>query len=360
MTSYNLPAIISIKFYHDYLKWGIVMAKGKKHMVSNAMVEADIKANTFLGGLFNEFIEEKKALGLTQDTIKGYTNNYERFNKYFGDKADLAGDITSSMFIEWTNAMRAEGLAAATINHHLGGIRPFIYWCMEDIRGYIPYFKIRLIKRQEEPPKDYTLEELDLLLKKPDKKARFTEWRCWAVAQFIIGTGARVGTIVEIQLQDVNLQEGKIFYRHTKNKKLQTANIPPQLVKVLSEYIGKWRNMDSYGRQIEDDNYLFCNVSNEKITRDSLKMAYSKYAKSRGVNKTSLHGLRHTFAREWYLNGGDVVQLSKVLGHSTIHMSEHYMNVYADSARDKFIQCNPLENIAKGRGKARKTVNRTD
>ena len=335
-------------------------ATGRKRKVSNAQIEHEIKANTYVGALFNEFIEEKKALGLTQDTITAYSNTYERFNKYFGDRADLAGDITSSLFIEWTNAMRAEGLAAATINHHLGGIRPFIYWCMEDIRAYVPYFKIRLIKRQEEPPKDYTIDEVELLLRKPDKKARFTEWRSWCIASFIIGTGARVGTIVNIQMQDIDLKEATVYYRHTKNKKLQNANLPPQLVKDLTEYIGKWRKRDSDGIETAQDDYLFCSIGNEQMSRDSIKMAYGSYSKSRGVSKTSLHGLRHTFAREWYLNGGDVVQLSKVLGHSTIHMSEHYMNVYATSAKDKFIAVNPLENIRNGRGNARKTVKRTD
>ncbi|GHV34997.1 tyrosine recombinase XerD [Clostridia bacterium] len=332
--------------------------KSRKTRVAN--VSFDDKSDMYVNSLFSEFIAEKKALGLTEDTLKAYRATYDKFDKYFGDKAEKVGDITSHLFIEWTNAMRDEGLAAATINHHLGGIRPFMYWCMEDIRQYVPYFKIRLVKRQEEMPKDYTLEEVELLLKRPDKKATFTEWRSWAVANFVIGAGTRVGTIVEIRMCDINLKDGTVFYRHTKNKKLQTANISPVLARTLTDYISKWRTRDNNGAPIAEDNYLFCNSSNEQLSRDALKMAYGKYAKSRGVSKTSLHGLRHTFAREWYLNGGDVVQLSKVLGHSTIHMSEHYMNVYADSAKDKFIQCNPLENIAHGRGNARRTVKRTD
>jgi len=333
------------------------MANSKKHRVASTMI--DDKSDMYVNALFEEFIAEKQSQGLVNDTISSYRTTYKKFAEYFGDRAALAGDITASLFIEWTNEMRSKGLSAATINHHLGGIRPFMYWCMEDIRGYLPHFKIRLVKRQEEPPKDYTLEEVDLLLRKPEKNAKFTEWRAWAVSSFVIGTGARVGTIVQIQMRDVDLDKGTVFYRHTKNKKLQTANIPPQLVKTIREYIGKWRKLDGDGYPIAEDNYLFCSIGNEQMSRDSLKMAYGAYSKNRGVNKTSLHGLRHTFAREWYLNGGDVVQLSKVLGHSTIHMSEHYMNVYADSARDKFIQCNPLENIQNGRGRARQGVKRT-
>ena len=109
--------------------------KSRKHNVRQTIQEENY--NEPVIGLFNQFIGEKKALGLTEDTIKGYTITFNKFYDYFGEQADKAGDITSSMFIEWTNHMSDNGLAAATINHHLGGIRPFMYWCMEDIRKYI-------------------------------------------------------------------------------------------------------------------------------------------------------------------------------------------------------------------------------
>jgi integrase/recombinase XerD len=310
------------------------------------------KEDFYTSAAFSMFIKEKEADRLTQDTIKSYTVTFEKFEKFFGDKVERVGDITSSLFTDWKIAMTNEGLATATINHHLGGIRPFIYWCMEDIRQYVPYFRIRLIKQQEVEPKCYEPEEIHKLLNKPDRKAKFTEWRSWAVVQFIMGTGARCGTLIEIQMQDINFKDATIYYRHTKNKRVQHANLPPQLVNSLTEYISEWRH------DAKEDDYLFCTLSNEKIGRHSLKSAYAAYTKSRGVNQTSLHGLRHTFAKQWYLNGGDVVQLSKVLGHSTIHMSEHYMNVFSHDAKDRFVQCNPLENMSRARANARKTVTR--
>lgn len=257
------------------------------------------------------------------------------------------------MFIEWTNAMRDEGLKAATINHNLGDMRAFMYWCMDESRQYIPRFRIRLIKVQEEMPKDYTIEEIKTLLRKPERKARFTEWRAWAICCFVVGTGARLGTLVEIRMKDIDLKNGKVFYQHTKNKKLQTANISPQLVKSLTDYINMWRI-----EGVEEDDFLFCNISGEQLSKAYLAQGYRQYTQNRGVNKTNIHGLRHTFAREWFLNGGDVVQLSKILGHSTLAMSEHYMNIYADMARDRFVQYNPLDNIT--RSGARKTVKRKD
>jgi integrase/recombinase XerD len=322
------------------------MAKNMKHKI---ILEDDDMNKELVDNLFGLFIREKENMGKASDTIISYKSAYTKFSKHFEDKAEYNGDIYGSMFTEWAGAMKRDGLAVPTINSYLGGMRTFMYWCMDNSRKYIKdKFTISLMKGQEEPPKDYTIDEVKALLEKPKGK-KFTEWRSWAVACFVIGTGARTGTMINIQMQDINLKEGRVHYRHTKNKKVQNANMSPQLVKSLSDYISKCR------KDSAEDDYLFPTIGNTQLSRNSIKYAYGLYAKSRGVNKTNLHGLRHTFAREWYLNGGDVVQLSKVLGHSTIKMSEKYMNIYADMARDRFMQVNPLEHIM-SKGNARKKV----
>ena len=325
---------------------------GTRKRVQRTISRAEAN-NQYLNSVFQEFIAEKKALGRVEETLKSYQTTYKKFCEYFGERAEETGNIYGSMFIEWTNAMRDEGLKAATINHNLSDMRSFMYWCMDESRQYIDHFRIKLIKVQEEMPKDYTVEEVKALLRKPERKARFTEWRTWAICCFVVGTGARLGTLVDIRMKDIDLKNGKVFYQHTKNKKLQTANLSPQLVKNLTEYIDMWRVAN-----VDEDDYLFCNVSGEQLSKASLAQGYRQYTKDRGINKSNIHGLRHTFAREWFLNGGDVVQLSKILGHSTLAMSEHYMNIYADMAKDRFVQYNPLDNIA--RSGAKKTVRRKD
>lgn len=327
------------------------MAGQRKRIRPNAKYDMQ---KEYLEAAFNQFIREKEVQGRVKETLVAYRVAYERFCKYFGDSVEYCGDIAVGLFTDWTLAMRKEGLSTATINHNLGCMRAFIYWCMESGRKYIDeQFKIRLVKAQETPPKDYTIDEVKALLRKPKNKAKFTEWRNYAICNFVIGTGARLGTLVAIRMQDIDLKNGTVFYQHTKNKKLQIANLSPQLVKILNDYITMWRY------DVEDDDYLFCNVSGEQLTKAGLTQSYREYTHSRGVNKTNIHGLRHTFAREWYLNGGDVVQLSKVLGHSTIVMSEHYMNIYANSNKEKFNLCNPLENLSRS-GATKKVRRKTE
>lgn len=293
--------------------------------------------------IFQVFITEKKAMGLEEQTIGSYNISYNKFMDYYGERAEYIGDIYGGMFPEWAAAMREDGLATASINTHLRTMRVFMYWCMEENHEYLTeHFKIKLLKAQETPPKDFNNDDILLLLKKPDSKAKFTEWRAWAMTNFAIGTGARVGTMAEIQIQDIKLKEATCYYRHTKSKRLQTINMPPNLVRALSEYIGMWRTVDT-----ELDDYLFCGFNGEKAKSTALSSSFRTYAMNRGASRTSIHSLRHSYARIWFENNGDIVQLSKMLGHTTLAMSEHYMNAFANMAKDRFIECNPLETIGR-------------
>jgi site-specific recombinase XerD len=43
-----------------------------------------------------------------------------------------------------------------------------------------------------------------------------------------------------------------------------------------------------------------------------------------GIENCRFHDLRHTFASWYMMNGGDLYELAKILGHSNIRMTERY------------------------------------
>lgn len=75
------------------------MPAPKKRIKKNKGMDIN---NQYLNALFSEFIEERKALGRVEETLKSYKATYKKFCDYFGDRADEAGNIYGSMFIEWT------------------------------------------------------------------------------------------------------------------------------------------------------------------------------------------------------------------------------------------------------------------
>ena len=88
-------------------------------------------------------------------------------------------------------------------------------------------------------------------------------------------------------------------------------------------------------RKGESSDYLFCTAYGQQTTVDVIESQIARYNRKRGVEKTSLHMFRHTFAKKWILNGGDIFRLQKILGHSTLDMVKQYVAIYgADLKRD--------------------------
>lgn len=75
--------------------------------------------------------------------------------------------------------------------------------------------------------------------------------------------------------------------------------------------------------------YIFATVYGNTIDparfRQRLKM-YGNNSEIKGV-RVSPHTPRHTFAKYYLLNNGDVMPLQKILGHSSIEMFRKYNNM---------------------------------
>lgn len=70
-----------------------------------------------------------------------------------------------------------------------------------------------------------------------------------------------------------------------------------------------------------------------------------KYNRKRGVSKTSAHLYRHTFAKRWILNGGDIFRLQKLLGHSNLDIVKEYVNMFGHDLTKDYTSFNPLDTL---------------
>lgn len=70
------------------------------------------------------------------------------------------------------------------------------------------------------------------------------------------------------------------------------------------------------------------------------------YNKGRGVKHTGIHRYRHTFAKQWILSGGNVVALSRILGHSNLNITQNYINLLVTDLAKQVDEINLLDRFA--------------
>ena len=149
----------------------------------------------------------------------------------------------------------------------------------------------------------------------------------------------------------MSLENDYISFNTTKAHKIIKIGLDPQCIYVLDKYIKRWRSFDDTA----DSEYLFCNKTEEQISRDGLSKSIADYNKDRGVEKTSLHLLRHTFAKKWILDGGDIITLSKVLTHSELEMVKRYANLYGTDVKAEIQQHSTIAQLRTTKKKNIKT-----
>lgn len=76
---------------------------------------------------------------------------------------------------------------------------------------------------------------------------------------------------------------------------------------------------------------------------ERLRQSIARYNMRHGVQKTSIHLFRHTFARKYLIDcGGDAFTLQKLLGHSTLAMTKHYCAIYDADLTKNYDNFSPL------------------
>lgn len=93
--------------------------------------------------------------------------------------------------------------------------------------------------RADDPIKEpYTTDELQKLLKEPDcKTCSFAEYRNWVIVNFLLGTGCRASTLLNLQIGDLDLSAGTVFFRHMKARNQQIVPLSKALVKIMEDYL---------------------------------------------------------------------------------------------------------------------------
>ena len=294
------------------------------------------KSITFEEGC-NKYLEYCRQRNLREGTINHYRQSYVQFFKFFDPETPIE-DIDEEAYKNYVLHLKETLDNDVSINSYLIDFITTMHFMMNE--GFVPHFKMKAIKVDKSHIETYSEEELKLLLKKPDlKKCTFTEYQCWVMTNFLFSTAVRQRSLMNIKIKDLDFDNNVVYVNVTKNRKPLIVPLNQTMVSILKEYL-------KYRQHKNNDDYLFCNVFGQQLLKSTCYHKLYEYNKNRGVETTGIHRYRHTFAKQWILSGGNVVSLSKLLGHSSLDITQNYINLLVSDVAKQVNEINVLDKFS--------------
>lgn len=309
------------------------------------IAEDDMNAMSSFQSFIDRFVTFHKGKGSSEQTIRYYLTNYQRLMDFFSWKVPntkgkpvtdypitlMAHNSFEALYRDYLTTEK--GLKEQTVVSSMRAYRAFYYFCSRE-NDWLPRKTIKLAQPELPLKPLFTEEQLDKILRKPDKiKDNFIEYRNWVIVNYVYNTGNRCGSIVGIKMKDLGeIDEGFILVQVQKNRKPQRLAVPMKVVSLLKQYIRAYRSAAT------PEEYLFCNEYGEGTTANAMTQSIQKYMDKRlGEDKpegAGLHRLRHQFAAEYMKDEGSMFDLQKQLGHRSLYMTKHYADKYGKPNHD--------------------------
>ncbi|MEZ4113885.1 MAG: tyrosine-type recombinase/integrase [Candidatus Paceibacterota bacterium] len=281
---------------------------------------------------FLEHLEIEKGRAIR--TIENYDHYISVFINQSGAKKPE--DITAQSvkaFRLWLNRQsngnnRATGetVSRKTQNYYLIALRVFIKFLTKEGFKTMSADQIELAKIPERHIDIITTEELNRLLKAPDKEENEeVKFRDKAILEMLFSTGLRVSELCSLT-NDIDLSRDEFSIRG-KGGKIRVVFLSDKAKDILKKYLKVRKDMSEN---------LFVNVSKNKnkvdhnkgLDRRSIERIVKKYATIAGITKkVTPHVIRHCFATDLLQNGADIRSVQQLLGHADISTTQIYTHV---------------------------------
>lgn len=293
--------------------------------------------------LFAKYLEEEKNIYSTKDVTKEAVRDYIVYLRERGKYTIISNENSR----EWNKPQNrtdySRPIQNATINNYIRNLKVYFNF-MED--NYMikvnPFDKVKFLKSQRKKKAFIKDEEFYKLLKCLDT-TKYAEFRDYVVIQLVFDTGMRIGETLSIDITtDLDLQNRAIRLRAeiTKAKVARTVFFSVKMCELLKKWI-KFKD-----RYIESSLLFPVQLRDKPLFVNNFEKNYKKYCNRVGIEECSPHGLRNNFAKRFLMSGGDIYTLSRILGHSSVKVTEQcYLDLDDEDIRKNYQRYSPLANL---------------
>lgn len=285
--------------------------------------------------LFDRFIKEKQFLAnLSPRTIHSYKENFNRWQKHVGE---FPAAHNLSQFVV---ALREAGLSVTTCNICIRSFNSFLSWLHEN-QYTKDHLRVKKLKEEKRVMKTFTDEQIKALLSYRPGKGR-NEQRAYALLCLLIDTGVRISEALSLDVTKIDFHNLLITVKGKGNKE-RIVPMSIELRKILYRYMTRQR----YSRF--RTKYCFCTSNGTMMTYQNLRRDLQVIFKSVGVDCDNIdggfHAFRRKFARSYVKAGGNLFYLQAAMGHTTLQMTRHYVEIEEEELKEAHARTSLLSRL---------------
>ena len=250
--------------------------------------------------------------GRSEKTFDNYKSHIKRFLNYYDENVEI-NKLSDEEIVEYVKKNYLElNKCAETLNVGICSIKYFYSVCFNRTinKNLLPASK--LVKRMP------TIITKELFIKIFNEE-KCLKYKCWLILAFC--SGLRVYEIANLKIENIYPNEHKIKVLGKGNKERYTI-LPNIVTKFLRLYCKEQGITNKSG-------YLF--ISHDKsgrINSKSIINYFSTIKKAYNLGKNiSFHALRHSFATYYLMNGGNIITLKSMMGHSHLDTTNRYLHI---------------------------------
>jgi integrase/recombinase XerD len=279
------------------------------------------------------FFIAKSAEGISKETVLDYTRSLGYFEEWLGDR-DVPSASDLKAFFAWLRERpcglgTGRKLSPKTVYNAWVALKSFFRWYGQETAADNPMTRVPAPKVPETVIEPLTQEQIASIVRscdyakstqRPGQRAfvrrRPTASRDRAIVLVLLDAGLRASELCALRVDDLDLDIGKLLVRKGKGGKGRIVYVGRATRRALWRYLSK--------RKSGASDPLFITSDGRPFDRDRLRHLLDNLGDRSGVASLHPHRLRHTFATEFLRNGGNLLGLQRLLGHSSLEMVRRY------------------------------------
>lgn len=302
-----------------------------KKAIEEILYDYDVTEKTTALALLNNmndlimmYIATKKTEGLSDGTLRQYSQRLLRFSSHMNKNAE---DMTAMDIRMYLAGYAKTGIKNTTLATVTDILRAYFNWLEnEDYIQKSPMRKIKKVKIEKRIRKALNKEDLEIL------RTGCKNLRQKALLELIYSTGCRVSEIENLNKSDIDWQGLQIRVVGKGNKERIVYINATAKVHLKAYLESRTDNNDAL--------FVSSKKPHRRLSDRSIERDIKAIMEQSGVDKDVFpHLLRHTAATHLLNSGMDVTVLQQILGHESLDTTMIYAKSSNSVVENQFRKC---------------------